>query len=44
MEEIIIIAGAVVIFFITSIVMCWIRTWKRIEKIRGEIEKDLKKW
>jgi len=44
MEEIFIIAGLVIVFFITSIIMCWIRTWKRIDRIRSELKKDLEKW
>lgn len=41
MEKIFIIIGAAVIFLITSIVMCWIRTWKKIKRIREEIERGL---
>lgn len=40
-EKIFIIIGAAVIFLITSIVMCWIRTWKKIKRIREEIERGL---
>lgn len=44
MEKIFTIIGAAVIFLITSIVMCWIRTWKKIERIQREIKKDIEEW
>ena len=44
MEEIFIIAGLAIVFFIASIIMCWIRTWKRVDRIRSELKKDLEKW
>lgn len=44
MESVVTVFGGITAFFIAGVLMCWWRTWRRVDEIFDEIKRDADRW